>query len=367
MVTEPLSPATGSQGGDICVDLLSCVAGYGGKAVVKISASFCKGLSCILGPNGSGKTTLLKTIARILEPLGGAVLISGRDVREYSIREFAKIVGVHLSYVPAMPLYRVSEVVMLGRTPNIGLAPTRDDVEAVEHAMMVARVSHLADRYFNQLSDGEKRRVLIAMALARRPRVLILDEPTSFLDPFNSYLIFEILFELAREIPVVLSTHNTDLAMRFCDNIYYIYSGELRELRDPRELGAIYSGGSMILDPLTHSLEPIVRGGPPLIHIVGGCGSGVHYIRRFRPRGSLSAGPLYPNDLDAIVLKRLGAVVVTTLSPGYYDEAWKLIESSDRLIVPRVPSYCRPPEAEKLVEEARARGKYIGYFDFAPL
>jgi len=364
LVRGLVEPAVGGLGGDVCVDLVSCAAGYGEKTVVRASASFCKGLTCIVGPNGSGKTTLLKTIARILEPLGGAIMIGGRDVRDYSIREFARIVGLHLSHVPAMPLYKVSEVVMLGRTPVMGLAPSKDDVEAVEHAMRIARVSHLADRYFNQLSDGEKRRVLIAMALARRPKVLILDEPTSFLDPFNSYLVFEVLSELGREIPVILSTHNIDLVMRFCDKIYYIDEGELRELRDPVELGSIYSGGSMILDPLTHSLEPVVGGGPQRTHIVGGCGSGVYYVRRYRPRGAISSGPLYPNDLDAMVLKRLGASVITTLSPDYYREALKLVEASERLVVLRVPGYCRPPEAEVLVEAARERGLDIYFYDF---
>jgi iron complex transport system ATP-binding protein len=353
----------GLERSDICIELSSCIAGYDGNAIVRASAIFCRGLTCIVGPNGSGKTTLLKTIARILSPIGGVIMIGGRDISTYNIREFAKAVGVHLPQIPTLPLYRVRDVVMLGRTPITGLTPSREDLEAVEEAMKIARISHLSDRFFNLLSDGEKRRVMIAMAIARRPRVLILDEPTSFLDPFNRYIVFEVLSEISKKIPVLLSTHEIDLAMRFCDKIYYIDHGELKEMKDPRELGNIYSGGTMILDPLTHSLEPIIGGENPQIHIIGGCGSGLAYIRRARPRNKISVGPLYPNDLDYLVLRELGAIVVSTSSSSYFMEVLELLRSSAKVIVAMVPTYCRPPEAEELLEKARTMGKEIEYFN----
>lgn len=353
------------EGRDLCVELLSCIAGYNGNAIVKASAKFCRGLSCIVGPNGSGKTTLLKTIARILSPIKGVIVINGRDISTYSIKEFAKLVGIHLPQIPTLPLYRVKDVVMLGRTPIMGLTPSREDLEDVEFAMKITRVSHLSERYFNLLSDGEKRRVMMAMAIARRPRVLILDEPTSFLDPFNRYIVFEVLSDIAKEIPVILSTHEVDLAMRFCDKIYYIDRGELKEMRDPRELGKIYSDGSMILNPFTYSLEPMVGREPPQIHIIGGCGSGLAYIRRNRLRNMISIGPLYPNDLDALVLKELGAMVITTSLQNYLNRSLELMRSSTKIVVARVPRYCRPPDAEKLIDEAAKLGKDIDYFDFS--
>jgi iron complex transport system ATP-binding protein len=350
--------------GDLCVELVSCIAGYSGNAVVRASARFCRGLSCIVGPNGSGKTTLLKTIAKILSPIKGVILIGRRDISTYNINEFAKLVGIHLPQIPILPLYKARDVVMLGRTPFIGLTSSKEDLEAVEFAMKIAKVSHLSERYFNLLSDGEKRRVMIAMAIARRPRILVLDEPTSFLDPFNRYLIFEVLSEIAKEIPVILSTHEVDLAIRFCDKIYYIDRGELKEMADPKELGKIYGEGSMILNPFTYSLEPIVGKEPPQIHIIGGCGSGLAYIRRNRLRNMISLGPLYPNDLDALVLKELGAIVITTSLQSYFDRSLELVKSSTQVIVSRVPRYCRPPDAEILIDEAVKLGKDVDYFDF---
>lgn len=350
-----------------CVDIISCVAGYGEKRVVSASTKICRGLTCILGPNGSGKTTLLKTIAGLLNPIGGVVLVDGLNMGIVGVRERARIVGIHLSQIPTLPLFRVKEVVLLGRTPQAGLSFSEDDVRHAEEAMRRAGIEDLSDAYFNQLSDGQKRRVMIAMALARRPRVLVLDEPTSFLDPFNRRKIFEILREASREIPVILSTHDIDLAAVFCDNIYYIEGGVLKSMESLSGLGKIYGDGETILDPFTLNLEPVLPKNNRSIHVLGGCGSGVIYLRKARPGYSVTTGPLYPNDLDAIVLRRLGAVVITTTDIDPIGGAIEQLKQAEFLVVVDTPDYCKPPEARIVIRKASDMGKRIIYIDAASL
>lgn len=349
------------------MDIASCVAGYGEKRVVSASTRICGGLTCILGPNGSGKTTLLKTIAGLLEPIEGAVLINGLDMSLISVRERAKIVGIHLSQIPTMPLFKVRDVVSLGRTPMAGLLFSKEDATYVEEAIKRAGIEDLSDAYFNQLSDGQKRRVMIAMALSRRPRVLVLDEPASFLDPINRLKVFEILRGVSEEIPVILSTHDIDLATTFCDSIYYIDGGVLRKMESLSELGGIYGERNAVLDPFTMSLMPLVSSNDRSIHMLGGCGSAVVYMRKTRPRYSITAGPIYPNDLDAIVLRKLGAEVITTADIDPLEKAARHVEKAEFLVVIDTPDYCRPPEARLLIRRASDSGKKIVYVDAASL
>lgn len=344
-----------------CVDVLSLASGYGRRIVVRATARFCRGLSCILGPNGSGKTTLLKTLAGLLGPLAGFVSFEGRDIFSYGIGERARIISIHLSSIPSLPLLKARDVISLGRTPNISLTLSREDIGAIAEAMKMTNTEDLSDRYFNQLSDGEKRRVMIAMAIARKPRVLILDEPTSFLDPFNRYYIFDILRRIADEIPVIVSTHDIDNALRFCDKLYYISNGELREASGAREIGEIY--GNMVLDPFTLTLEPKLCNSDKSIHIISGCGTGVIYIRKYRPKNSITAGPLYPNDLDSIVLNKLGARVITTIEPSPLDNTLKMIYNAIKLVIIEVPNYCRPQEATTIVRKAIEMGKEVIFID----
>ncbi|MEM2203031.1 MAG: ABC transporter ATP-binding protein [Sulfolobales archaeon] len=357
----------GDNDRDSCVDIASCIAGYRGKPVVSASARICKGLTCILGPNGSGKTTLLKTIAGLLDPIEGAVLIDGLNMSLVSVVERAKIVGIHLSQIPTLPLFKVRDVVLLGRTPRAGLFFTEEDMTYVEEAIKRTRIEDLSEAYFNQLSDGQKRRVMIAMALSRKPRVLLLDEPTSFLDPFNRRKIFEILKEVSREISVILSTHDIDLAAIFCDTIYYIDRGVLRKMESLQELGKIYGEGDTILDPFTLKLEPVIPKSDRSIHILGGCGSGTLYLRKTGYRYSVTTGPLYPNDLDAIVLKRLGALVITTTDDDPFESAIEHIKRAELLVVIDTPDYCKPPETSLLVKEAIGMGKKLVHVDLASL
>jgi iron complex transport system ATP-binding protein len=183
-------------------------------------------LVCLLGPNGIGKSTFLRTLAKIQKPLAGKVELGGVDLQSLSQVELARRMGVVLTErvaVGALPAYRLVE---LGRYPHLGWfgTLTARDHEVVQWAIECVRVQSLAMRDSSALSDGERQRFMIARALAQEPLVLLLDEPTAFLDVPSRVELMGLLRHLAREegIAIILSTHDLELALRMADTIWLV-------------------------------------------------------------------------------------------------------------------------------------------------
>jgi iron complex transport system ATP-binding protein len=176
----------------------------------------------LVGANGSGKTSLLKVIARMLVPAEGRVVVAGRDVQSYGRRELARLIA---AVWPRMPLsfeFTVRQLVLMGRTPH--LAPmrweTRLDLEVAEDAMQETEIAHLAERPAAKLSAGELQRVFIATALAQQSRVLLLDEPTSFLDLRQAARLSALLKRLQRRgVTIVCASHDLPLLRRHASSI----------------------------------------------------------------------------------------------------------------------------------------------------
>lgn len=183
-------------------------------------------LVSILGANGAGKSTLLRTLARSQPPLAGSVSIRGTDTARMSPYDLARHIGVLLTErvsVAAMPAIRLVE---LGRYPYTGWSGllNDDDRKIVAAAIEAVGATHLAQRDVNELSDGERQRIMIARALAQRPAVLLLDEPAAFLDVSARVEMIAMLRRLARDqgVAVILSSHDLDLALRLSDTIWLL-------------------------------------------------------------------------------------------------------------------------------------------------
>jgi iron complex transport system ATP-binding protein len=219
----------------------------------------------LIGPNGSGKSTLLKTLCGSIKPAAGVVRFGGVPVSALPARERARGIGVVLTDRIAAGFLTARELAGLGRYPHTDWtgALSRADREAVDRALEMAGASGLADRAVTRLSDGERQRTMIARALAQEPAVLLLDEPTAFLDIRGKAEIMALLRSLAHDHGrgILLSTHDLDLAMRLADRLILIDSrghvsmGAPEDLVLAGELERVFSSSEAPFDPGTGSFS----------------------------------------------------------------------------------------------------------------
>jgi len=228
----------------------------------------------IVGPNGSGKSTLLRGMARLHPPRAGRVLLDGRDIRGMNSRHVARVLAI-LPQAPAGGLdLTVRELAFRGRYPHQGLLQrvTRRDIDAVEWALESTDALHLADRPLAALSGGERQRAWIAMALAQEPRILLLDEPTTFLDVAHQVDVMHLLRRLnARGITIVAVLHDLALAGRFTSRVIALCEGRLAfdgpppAVLQPEALERVFGIPMLVLaDPDTGLPIPIPRPDPAL-------------------------------------------------------------------------------------------------------
>ena len=321
--------------------------GYGDRTVVSdITLSAEPGqILCLIGPNGAGKSTLLKTLLRLLPPTAGAVYLEGKELRTYSERELARRSAAMLTGRPEPELMKSAEVVAAGRYPYTGRLGilSEEDRRVVRESMEKVGVSELADTDFTHLSDGQRQRVLLARALCQEPRLLILDEPTSFLDIRHKLDFLQLLRELVRErqLAVVMSMHELELAQRFADRLLCIRDGRVDRAGSPEE---IFSGGYIeqlyglargSYDALAGTAEAGRMEGAPQVFVIGGGGSGIPVYRLLQRLGiPFAAGVLPENDLDTPTAKALGVQVITDranepVSAARADEALKVLASCE--------------------------------------
>jgi iron complex transport system ATP-binding protein len=218
------------------------VSGYDGKAVVhEVSLSLPEhGISAIIGANACGKSTLLKTMARLIKPMSGAVTLDGHEVGAIQPKRLARMVGL-LPQSPIVPDgIAVGDLVGRGRFPHQRMFRgwTKADELAVAEAMEIMSVSGLADSCISDLSGGQRQRVWIAMALAQQTDILLLDEPTTFLDVAYQVEILDLLAELNHErgTTFAMVLHDVNLAARYADYIFAMKDGRLVAEGKPREV-----------------------------------------------------------------------------------------------------------------------------------
>ena len=184
----------------------------------------------LIGRNGAGKSTLLRTIAAYQPPIAGLVEYSGKDVASMNHHDIAKSISVVLTE-PVSALLTVRELVSLGRTPYTGFMGrlSAKDNEVVDGAMRDMGVSHLAHRKISTLSDGERQKCLVAKALAQETPLLLLDEPTAFLDYPSKVHLLGLLKKLAKEKgkAVIVSVHDLELVLRLADKVWLVDNGKM--------------------------------------------------------------------------------------------------------------------------------------------
>ncbi len=235
--------------------------GYGGRPLLPpLSATLGEGELCaLLGANGAGKSTLLRTMAGFLPRLSGELLLDGTDTSRLTPSQLSRRVGVVLTErVSALGL-TVRGLVSLGRSPYTGYfgRMQEEDLRAVEAALGMVGITGLASRETSTLSDGERQKAMIAKALAQQTPVILLDEPTAFLDFPSKVELMLLLRRLCREMrkSVLLSTHDLDLALQVCDKVWLIdgdgtlHSGSPQELSRTGQLDQAFSSPHARFDP----------------------------------------------------------------------------------------------------------------------
>ncbi|NYH55525.1 iron complex transport system ATP-binding protein [Nocardiopsis arvandica] len=197
-------------------------------------------ITAIVGANACGKSTLLRSMSRLLAPRGGHVLLDGKEVHRLPPKEVARTLGL-LPQSPIAPEgITVSDLVGRGRHPHQRMLSrwSREDDEAVAAALEVTRTVGLADRPVDELSGGQRQRVWIAMALAQRTDLLLLDEPTTFLDVSHQVEVLDLLTDLNRSLgtTIVMVLHDLNLAARYADHLIALASGRLHAAGTPEQV-----------------------------------------------------------------------------------------------------------------------------------
>ncbi len=349
--------------------------GYGGVPLIQnIEIGVSRGeILTLIGPNGSGKSTILKSMIRQLRLLAGVVVLDGRPMAGLREGDIAKKMAIVMTERLRAELMTGFDVVATGRYPytgRLGILSDRDRVK-VREAIALVHGESFSDRPFAQLSDGQRQRLLLARAVCQEPEVIVLDEPTSFLDVKHKLELLEILKKLVREkdVAVVMSLHELDLAQKISDRVVCVAQNRVDRCGAPEEIftdeyiESLYGMEKGSYNALFGSLEMARAPGAPRVFVIAGGGSGIPVFRLLQRRGiPFAAGILAENDVDFFVARSLAARVVSVPAFRGIDE--KALAQARALMESCRGTYCCldafGPENEKnrlLAEEAEARGK----------
>lgn len=220
------------------IDVKNISYSFGGKKSKNIlnDISFSVGPSeCVgvLGNNGAGKSTIINCIAGIYTPTSGSIYIDEQNIKKAKLAKKAKLIA----YVPQkndISQMTVFDTVLLGRKPYIKLAIAKEDYDICNHIIKEVGIDKLKLKYVNELSGGEQQKVMLARALVQNPKLLLLDEPTSNLDPKNQYEMLALVKNIAikTDTSVIMVLHDINLALRYCHRFLFLKSGEIYKYGD---------------------------------------------------------------------------------------------------------------------------------------
>ena len=304
----------------------------------------------LIGPNGSGKSTILKTITKQLKTIGGSVFLGKESMRELTDSEISRHLSMVMTERIHTELLSGRDVVATGRYPYTGRLGilSQQDWKKVDEAIALVHAGEVQQQDFRRISDGQRQRLMLARAICQEPEIIVLDEPTSFLDIRHKLELLTILKQMVldHQLTVIMSLHELDLAQKISDKVICVHGEYIEKYGAPEEI---------FTSEYIRKLYGITRGsynaafgcvemdpprGEPQVFVIGGNGSGIPYYRKLQRQGiPFAAGVLHTNDVDCQVAGALADQVITekpfeSISQESYDKAVELMKKCQKVICP---------------------------------
>ncbi len=327
-------------------ELSNLSVGYNKKTLIHdICLDIKKGeIVTLIGPNGAGKSTILKSITRQLEIIGGQVMFDSEEIRSISYKDLSTKMAVVLTDRLKTELLTCHDIVATGRYPytgRLGILSHKDE-DKVDKALAMVNAQELGNRDFNAISDGQKQRILLARAICQEPEIIILDEPTSFLDIRYKLELLSILGRMAKQndITIIMTLHEIDLAQKISDKIVCVSGDHVTKYGSPQEvfkeevIRDLYNIDNGFFDPMFGSIELMKPAGDvPEVFVISSGGTGIPVFRELQKTNTpFACGVLYENDMDYQLARLLACEVVTEkpfepIGDDAFERATALVET----------------------------------------
>ena len=326
--------------------------GYDGKPLIKeINIRLNKGeILTLIGPNGAGKSTILKSITRQLSLISGTVYLEQAEMSRMTNKEVSRKLAVVLTERMRPELMTCEDVVATGRYPYTGTLGilSEEDKKKVQNAMEMVHAWDLKDRDFTAISDGQRQRILLARAICQEPEIIVLDEPTSFLDIRHKLELLTILKQMVldHQLTVIMSLHELDLAQKVSDKVICVHGEYIEKYGAPEEIFTseyirnLYGITRGSYNAAFGCVEMEAPKGTPQVFVIGGNGSGIPVYRKLQRQGiPFAAGVLHTNDVDYQVAGALADKVISEqpfecISQNACDQAVEIMRQCKEVICP---------------------------------
>ncbi|QSX05348.1 ABC transporter ATP-binding protein [Sedimentibacter sp. zth1] len=296
----------------------------------------------LIGPNGSGKSTILKSITKHLSTIKGIVYIDKNSLNNMTNKDLATKVAVVLTDKIRPEMMTCEDIVASGRYPytNYFGKLTKQDDEIVCDSLKKVHALDLKDRDFLSISDGQRQRIMLARAICQEPEIIVLDEPTSYLDIKHKIDLLDILRNMSREknITIIMSLHEIDLAPKISDKVACVKGDKISRFGTPKDIfkeeiiNELYGLDNSSYNMLFGSVELPKITSDKNVFIVGGEGKGILYYRELqKKRISFNTGILYENDVDFQVAKSLAKKIYS--SKAFEPVSKELINEAKQAVV----------------------------------
>ena len=361
--------------GEYFVHSEQMTVGYDGKPLIRdIEIRLNRGeILTLIGPNGAGKSTILKSLTRQLKLVGGTVYLDQKLMSQMSGKEVAQKLAVVTTERIRPELMTCEDIVATGRYPYTGTLGilSEGDWEKVHKAMDMVHALDLKDRDFTAISDGQRQRILLARAICQEPEVIVLDEPTSFLDIRHKLELLSILKKMVLEhhTAVLMSLHELDLAQKISDYVICVHGDRIEKYGTPEEIFTseyihhLYGITTGSYNAAFGCLEMAAPEGKPQVFVIGGNGKGIPVYRKLQRAGiPFIAGVIHSNDLDYDVAKALAAEVISeepfeAITEEHLEKAEKMMDGCAEVICCVDKFGTMNAANQRLVEKAKRDGK----------